>query len=454
MTEGEGEGGGIGGLFGKGSTAEQFLIWGVLQQIIQPLLNPATTELGKLVNSVTPVIPLSAQEAADLVARKLIDHGTGYDAANDNGTGSDDFNHMITGASHAADLGAAIAAYQRGLIGTGTYDGNEVSLNGALADAGVREAWTPILEQLATQIPTVAEVMNAWLEGQITEDEAHTRYLAAGGDPTWFQTSYDANGQAPTPSQALELLNRGIIGESGTGPESTSYEQAFLEGPWRNKWLKPFEALRYYLPPPRTVTAMYHGGQLTHDTAASLLVKQGLTAELAAAYLSPSHSSAAAADKHLAKGDLLALYADGLMSRVDAISGLEALKYSAHDAALIVELQDVRTSAAQVTAGVTRTRTLYNAGKLTDQAAEHSLALLGIATAQAKDMVDTWAVTDVAPVRVLSASQIDQAWGYGLISTPAALAQLEALGYDPHDAWILLSIKNKGPIKGTPEPKE
>lgn len=445
---------GLGDLFGKGSTAEQFLIWGVLQQLLMPLLNPVSVELATLVNTAAPMVQLSPADAANLVARKLATEETGRLIAQANGIDAGEFDRLVTEAQHAPDLGAVITAFQRKLIGTGVYDGIDTSLLGALADSGIRENWLPIMEQLTTEIPTVAEVMNAWLEGQITEDEAHTRYLAAGGDPTWFQTSYNANGQAPTPSQALELLNRGIIPESGTGPESTSYEQAFLEGPWRNKWLKPFEALRYYLPPPRTVTAMYHGGQLTHDTAASLLIKQGLTAELAAAYLSPSHSSAAAADKHLAKGDLLALYADGLMSRVDAISGLEALKYSAHDAALIVELQDVRTSAAQVTAGVTRTRTLYNAGKLTDQAAEHSLALLGIAAAQAKDMVDTWAVTDVAPVRVLSASQIDQAWGYGLMTTPAALAQLEALGYDPHDAWLLLAIKNKGPIKGTPEPKE
>jgi hypothetical protein len=54
------------------------------------------------------------------------------------------------------------------------------------------------------------------------------------------------------------MANRGIIPWSGSGPRSTSFEQAFLEGPWRNKWLGPFRKAAEYFPPPRTITAMYN----------------------------------------------------------------------------------------------------------------------------------------------------------------------------------------------------
>jgi hypothetical protein len=290
------------------------------------------------------------------------------------------------------------------------------------------------------------------LEGQITEDEARERYLKAGGDPTWFKTSYNANGQAPTPNEALELLNRGIIAEHGTGPESTSYEQAFLEGPWRNKWLKPFLALREYLPPPRTVTAMFHAGQLDHDRAAELLTKQGLAPDLIQAYLSPGHTSATTADRALTKSDILDAYADGLMTKDQTIKALENIRFSAHDAELIVQLQDARTVARQVNAGVTRTRTLFLAGKISRDDARRALIALGISDQQAVSMLATWSISTSVPVRTLTESQITAAHHYSLMTTTDALAALVALGYDDLDAWLLLSIRNHGPLADAPRP--
>lgn len=443
---------GLSDLFGKGSIGEQFLVWGVFQQIIGAAIGPGVTEISKLVNSAAPVVPLSVTDAASLVARNLIDNGTGTDIANDNGIGNDDFEKLVKAAGSAPALALAVEAFQRQLIGQGGNDPLGVSLEGALTDAGIRPAWHPIIEKLAVQIPTGAEVMNAWLEGQITEGEAHDRWLKAGMDPTWFQTAYDANGQAPTPVQALELLNRGIIPERGTGPTSVSYEQAFLEGPWRNKWLESFIALRYYYPPPRTVTAMYHSGQLTHEQAADYLVKQGLTGALAEAYLSPSKTTTTTTAKTLTESQVVALYKDKVFTRPEAITHLEALKYNAADADYILQLTDVSTAAAALTQGISSVRTLFEAGKITETTAEASLVTLEIPAAQAKEIITTWALTRSVTIKTLTASQIESAWYYELIKADDALAQLQALGYDELDAYLVLAIRNKGPIKGVPRP--
>lgn len=443
---------GLGDLFGRGSIAEQFIVWGVMQQVLQPLLQPALVEIGKLVNAEFPEVPLTPEQWAGLVARGLAPAGDGEDGAKQSGVNTAEFARLVTAAAQSPALGTVIAALQRGLIERGDGDPATASLTGALADAGVRESWWPIIAQLAVQIPSTAEVMNAWLEGQITEGEARERYLQAGGDPTWFQTSYNANGQAPTPVQALELWNRGIIPESGTGPGAVSYEQAFLEGPWRNKWLPAFKALRHYLPPPRTVTAMFHDGQFTHDQAAHYLALQGLEPDLIAAYLAPTGSSTAATEKHLSKTDLVTLYTDQLLPRGDAETGLEALGYTAHDAGLILELADVRQAASQVSAGVTRVRSLFTAGKITTTEAQQALVQLRVDPAQARQIVETWSVTDTRAVKVPSAAQVVDAWYYQLISADDALSRLEALGYEPDDAYLLLAVKNKGPVPGIPNP--
>lgn len=443
---------GIGDLFGKGSTAEQFLVWGVLQQLLQPLLAPVSTELLKLVQEKFPEIPLSAEQAAGLVARGFETVAAGAATAAQNGVNAGEFAQLVHAAGTAPALGTVIAAYQRGLIDAGAGDPASTTLTGALADGAVRADWWPIVEKLAVQIPSVAEVMNAWLEGQIGEAEARTRYLAAGGDPTWFHTSYNANGTAPTPMEALEMLNRGLIPETGTGPDAVSYQQAFLEGPWRNKWEPVMLGLREYYPPPRTVTAMFHAGQLDHTQAAMYLAKQGLTPDLIAAYLSEVTKTTTTTEKHLAKTDIVTLYNDKLLSRADATKSLIALNYSAHDADLILQLADVRTTTAQLNAGVSRVRTLFESGKFTEAEAKAALSQLKIDPAQATEMVTTWAITETGTIRQPSTAQIVDAWYYEMMSPADCIARLQSYGYDAADAYLVMAVKNKGPVPGLPLP--
>lgn len=443
---------GFGDIFKEGSTAEQFLIWGVLQQVLQPLLLPFTAELQKLVLSATPVIPMSPTDAAAATARGFIDKGTGQDKANDSGIGSHDFDILTNLAQHAPDLSVVFELYRRGIIGQGNPHPGEVSVRGALTDAGIPADWHGAVTQLATAVPDQSQVLTAWLTGQIPAGEARQLLEQAGMDPKWVQTAYNAEGQAPTPTQLLELWNRGIIPEGGTGAGAVSYEQGFLEGPWRNKWLAAFKALREYLPPPRTITAMFHAGQLSHAKAAELLDKQGLDPELVQAYLAKSSKTVHPTEHLLTKTELTQAYADGLMSRADATKALEALHYTPHDAALVLELIDVRVKTSQLNSGVTRVRSLYEQGKLTDAQARSLLHDLGLATAQAAAVVQTWSLTQAHKTRALTPAQIESAWYYELIDTGSALSLLQAAGYDDFDAWVALSVRNKGPLKDVPRP--
>lgn len=443
---------GFGDFFKAGSTAEQFLIWGVLMQVLQPLLLPFTGELQKLVLSGAPILPISANDAAELVARGLTNDGDGQDIANDNGIGEDGFHKLVKLSQHAPALSYAFELFRRGEIGMGSDDPAQVSLRGAMTDAGIPDAWHAQLAKLATAIPSPAEVMNALLEGQITRGEAEKRWKDAGGDPTWFQHAYDANGQAPTPVQALELLNRGIIPKNGTGPRAVSYEQAFLEGPWRNKWLPAFLALAEYLPPPRTVTAMYHDGQIDHATAASLLRKQGLSAVLAEAYLSKAATTHTATEKHLAKGEITKAYADGIMTRAQATKALEDIKYQAHDVKVILDLVDVHAKVSQLNSATNRVRAQYETGKLTDAQAEALLHQLGVDAAQARGTVAIWRLTVTHRTKTLTAAQIESAHHYELLDSRSAITLLMALGYDEFDAWLSLSVRNHAPLLDYPRP--
>lgn len=443
---------GLGDLFGKNSTAEQLFVWGILNQLISAAVGPGVQEISNTVNGFAPLVPLDPSILAGAVIKGLIEAGNAQSEAAKNGIDQNNFTILTQLAVNPPDIGALVSGLQRGEVDLGEPGALGTTFYGALTLAGIPADWQPLFKALATQLPSGAEVLNALLEGQIGEVEAQTRWVQAGMDPTWFESAFNANGEAPTPVQALEMWNRGIIPEDGTGPAAVSYEQAFLEGPWRNKWLDSFKALRIYYPPPRTVTAMYHQGQLNHDQASGYLAKQGLPADLVTAYLSKSTSSATVADKILAKGDVVSLYKDKLITHDVAIAHLVALKYSADDAALILEIADLASVKSALTAGVARVRVLYLAHKVTETDAEASLVSLGVTKEQATQIIDTWALTSVQITKTLTASEIVAAWYYVVIPTDEAITQLEALGYETDDAWVLLSTRAKGAIVGSPLP--
>lgn len=443
---------GLGGVFGEGSTARQLLVWQVLAQVIASLAAPAFTELSKLSNSAAPVVPLDPGIAAQAAARGHLSRGDAHDHARDSGIANDLTDLMIKVSQRSPDLSMAFELYRRKAIGKGGNDGGEVSLAGAMTDAGIPDAWHDLVAELAVAVPDQSQVLTAWLTGQIEPGHARELLTKAGMDPAWIETAYNAEGEAPTPTQSLELLNRGIIPERGTGPGVVSYEQAFLEGPWRNKWLAAFLALRQYLPPPRTVTAMFHGGQLSHALAAELLRKQGLSPALAEAYLSKAASAHTATEKHLAKGEITALFTDHLMTRAQAVTALEAIKYSTHDANLMLDLVAAKAEASRTGQAVNRVRALYTAGKLTDTEAKALLHQLGVDAAQSTAVIAQWRLTQSHQTKTLTAAQIESAHHYGLIDSRSAMTLLQGMGYDEFDSWLALSVRNHAPLADVPRP--
>lgn len=441
---------GIGDFFSKGSIGEQLLVWQVLGQVVGAAMTPGITEVQAVANEAAPVAPLSPSELAVLVQRHYIDTNAASDDAAKSGINQGRFDYLVNLAGTSPGVAVLVEALRRKIIGEGGEGEASTSFAQGLRESGLSDKWEPILRELAVQIPSIAEVMNAWLEGQIEEGEAHDRYIAAGGDPTWFQTSYNANGQAPTPMQALELWNRGIIPEGGRGPEAVSYEQAFLEGPWRNKWLPAFKALRVYVPPPRTVTAMLRSGTLTEGQAMAYFQASGLSPESAAQYVADASHHATAAARALSQSQTITLYRDKLLTAAEAVSHLVSLRYSQADAELLVHLADFESASTATRQAVSRIQSLYLSGKNDATTTLRSLGALGVPDASANELISIWNLERAATTKSLTASQIEQAFGLDLLDQQTATGMLVNEGYAAHDAWLLLSIRKKQALPNEP----
>jgi hypothetical protein len=437
-----GLGGAFGGLLGN-SILQQIVLYNVVSALIGSALSPYLQALTNQVNQASPLVPLSPGELAEAVLRNVMEPGQAAAEARFAGLNAERFAVLSRLAGNAPPPEAMAVALRRKLVNQGRY------LEG-IRQGRLRDEWAELIKELAVQEPGPAAPLQALLQGQLPEGRARELYERFGGAPEHFDWLFDTEGQAPTPTQALELANRGIIPWSGSGPDATTYEQAFLEGPWRNKWLGPFRALGEYLPPPRTVTAMYREGSLSRERAAELLSKQGLAPDMVAAYLSSGSEQKTADTKTLAQSTVLALYRDRLIGRPDASAMLQALRYGPEEADFILQVADVEVAQRFLNSAVGRVRTLYVGHRIDRTRASSTLAQLQIPAEQIGDLVGIWDYERAANVRALTPAQVAAAFREGILDQSAAMTELTELGYLPHDAWLYLSITAKAELSDEP----
>lgn len=442
--------GAIGDLFGKGSIGEQFLLWNVGSAVASSGLAPFLADLQAGVFYLDPSLPADPAMLADLVSRGFMPENNGADGAQYSGISGENFARMVQSRQRPPDLSMVFELLRRGAIQEGSDDPTVPSLRGMLTDSGIHPGWIPLLTQLQYQLPSWTDALNAWLQGQLTEDEARVWYLKGGGDPDAFQWLYDSRGASPTPDMLGVMANRGIIPWDGTGPNATSYAQGFLEGPWRNKWEPFMRKLAEYLPPPRTVTALIHSGVLTDAQALDLFKKEGLSPELAAAYVQAAHHTKVATEKTLTESNIVKLYKDKLITKADAKAHLEKLTYSPTDADYLLELADVNTGANTATASINRIRTLYTSRKMNHAAAVKALTALSVPAEHITALLTEWDILEAVNVKSLSPAQIGAAFKDDIMSQAEASRELQVLGYTAFDAWVILSIEKKTALPDKP----
>lgn len=440
----------FGKIFKSGGVAEQFLMWQIMAQLAQPLMAPMLQTIANEIWQLDPNVPVPADTLAVMVNRGLLSMTDGINESSKTGIGESQFRKLVDSAGSPPALNEIIELWRRGAIQQGAPDDSVPSFERALKDSGVRDDWIPLLADLKINKPSQEEALNALLQGQITRERSYALWLQAGGDPDWFQDAFNSQGTAPTPDMAGTMANRGIIPWDGEGANAVTFRQAFLEGPWRNKWEPSMRRLMEYLPPPRTVTAMVRAGSITDAQALALLRKEGLTQELAAAYLADAHHTKTAAQKELSQAQIKALYKDHKITQAKAEQLIEALGYSKENAGLIISLADVAKADTHLTAAMGRIHTLYVAHKLNRLAAHAALVSLHIGDQQITDLFALWDIEVESNVRLLTPAQITSAWDNKIMTQDEALQQLQHLGYSAYDAWVVLSEKAGKPLADKP----
>jgi hypothetical protein len=454
----------VGDIFGSAASndsARQLFVWGVLYGLLSSVFLPVTTEItqeaweaaveGGLHRALTP------DELATMVVRGWQDQAAAAAEALKNGIDDGDFTRMVNNRRNPIPPEEAAVALRRKIIPEDAAP-TDPSFNNAIRQGNLGDQWGTVIQQLASVIPTPADILQGVLEGQLPAGtDGRDLYKQVGGqdiDPNtgfdWYQFMFDTRGSAPTPNEAAVMANRGIIPWDGQGPDVTSFFQAFLEGPWRNKWEPAWRELAAYLPPPRTVVAMLRSGALSVAQASDLLAKQGLTPDLVAAYITDATSTRTTKPKQLNVSVIEQLFLDKAITQAEAEKYLTDLGYQPAEADLILSSATLRQENSNLNRNISRVATYYISRKIDKNTATTMLAGLGLPADQIAQLETGWDIDRAANVRILSAAQIASAVEYGILSQDEAMAALETDGYTPFDAWVLLSVRAKTPLPNPP----
>lgn len=440
----------ISGIFGEGSSAQQFLMWNVASQIASALLDPLFRQIGYDVNAKTPNIPLSPEIAADFVERNILPLAEGKTLAAMSGVNGPTFQWMVDGSGEPPGLDFVVEAYRRGFIAFGPAVTGEPSVETAIRTGRIYDYWTPIIDKMRYSPIATADAVDATVENQITMAEGAAIAQQNGIDGASFQILHDTRGNPPAPGELMTLVNRGLIPLTGTGPQETTFQQGIAEGATKDKWTTLLAQLRVYIPSVYYLNQLAEAGTLSASQVAGYYADLGIPAPIASGLAGQAAATKTSKAKELTVTQVATAYKDGFLSEAEATTFIEALGYTASETELLLEVENFARILQAYNQTISRVANYYIAGKISRSEAQTALGTIQVPADQQTQLLSTWTTEKGINVRLLTEAQIADAFAYEIITQDTAITELGSLGYTPQDAWILLSVKVKGALPHPP----
>lgn len=373
-------------------------------------------------------LPLSPAQAATAAVRGHMSVSDAAAEATLSGLDGDRFLTLYNTTGNAPGPETLMAMLRRNIIDGGAF------FRG-IAQGLTRTEWADELAALRYGPPSAAQAILGAVQNHLDPAAARTIVAEDGIDPSNYDWLYQNAGRPIAIGQALRLWNRGDITEAAV-------EQAIRESDIKDKYITAVKALRIYVPPVRTVTAMARSGSINDARATELYHENGVRDADIAGYLAEAHhtKTATAATHHLTQGVIVEGYRNGALARAEALVHLVQLGYVEADATLMLDVADAQVIAQRHTSEVARVRTLYLGRKITRATAAGDLDKLGVQAGARDAMLGEWDVIRVVPTKELTVGQLTQLHKRELLSDAEYGDRLVAIGYTPADADLLVTL--------------
>jgi Ni,Fe-hydrogenase III small subunit len=164
---------------------------------------------------------LSAEQAADGLARGILSNEQALDIAADNGLNVERFSHLEALAGSPPGPQELLQAYRRGII-------SESELRRGIRQSRVRNEWVDTVVALRYQPPGAATAIEAAVQNHLPDDQARRKAEEAGLAPENYQWLYELAGNPPGPEHMIDLMHRGAMTRAQV---VAGYEERMLTRP-------------------------------------------------------------------------------------------------------------------------------------------------------------------------------------------------------------------------------
>lgn len=369
-------------------------------------------------------VPLTADQAADMVQRGILTHDQGKEIAAAEGVNGADFSRMVQASGQALSLQDLLFLYRRKQI-------TRERLEQGIRQGNTRNEWIPEAEMLGVLPMSTSAAIEAAVQNHISEAEARKIASENGLDPAHFQPLLESAGAPLSRTEMTELWNRGEVTQA-------QVEQALRESRVKDKYIPEVLKLRRYLIPPDTVRMMYERGVVDKAKALSMFADRGIEASDAELYLAMSSNEKMAPNRDLTMSIIRQLYEDRAITHAVAVKSLQDMGYDETEAAQILSISDLQRNQRLLNSAISRVHARYVAHRIDEVSAVTALDQLQVPSDQRDAYIDTWNVERDLNVPTLTVAQAGGAVKKGLITPQDMYDRLIKMGYDNNDATILV----------------
>lgn len=368
-------------------------------------------------------VPLSPADCADAVERNLMTPSDGFVEAIKSGISGYAFERMIWLSGEPPGLADMLRLWRRGQL-------DENTLDKMIAFSRVKTEWTDYVKELATEVLSGTDIVEAYIKNLIPKGEAEARWYEAGGRPQDFDLAQETAGEAIGIASAGRLFNHHLITQA-------EFDGIVAYSRVNPKWQRIAELQRHEYLSVFQITNALKAGTATAAQGTEWLLADGYPQDQVAALVAGAASGAAGKAKQVTEAMIIDTYEAGLLDKAKAVAQLEKIGYHADAAAVILEAYDAR-KILQVTAqGVTVIRKAVLSGHISKSVASAELDSLGIDSVMRDHYLALWAIEARDQVKDLTMAEIGSMFKKGIVSEAWAVKQWIRMGYSSANAQLL-----------------
>jgi len=214
-------------------------------------------------------------------------------------------------------------------------------------------------------------------------EDINQYFTKQGFDADWAKRYWRSHWDLPSPTQAYEMLHRGLISESDL---ATLLKISDYPPFWRDKLQK----ISFHTLTRVDVRRLMQAGLIDRAKALDTYKAMGYTPDDAELLTQFAEAGITQDEKDLTKTDVLDLYEEGLTDRGTTGGNLVKMGYDSQEAEAILQLTDVRIAKAARTDLINYTKERFLARIIEENTARSELAQIGLKVQSVDRYILNW----------------------------------------------------------------